>query len=240
MAPTTCFTDCRRFAAAITAAGGVVPDALAHLLSAHELLSSPAATQRPEPDILTAALEGSLSAATLAKLAPTAAAAQMTQTYLRELARSSEHVLLGEWHRQMKAGGADQILGSLRERFDQHATAIATARELINPDSTAEQVIASGQSELVTAWQQLSGHIKVIAQIAHIATQFGPRGGIFPQITEYSLGENFRLTDSAIMCMSGDLEHDSAAFGRPDPMGHRDNPWFKVPLRLHSIASAKA
>src|SRR5262249_7881947 len=146
-------------------------------------------------------------------------------------------IMLGQFHRQVKTC-ADDILDSLREKWDRHAEAIEHAKTLFNAESSAEQIIAAGKPELVTAWQELSGHIKVITQIAHIATQFGPRNGIFPQITEYSLADNHRLTDTAICCTDGDLETDSAAFGRPDPMGHRDSPWFRTSLKLHSIASA--
>ena len=37
MPKTTDIRDCQRFATAITACGGAVPDALGHLLSAHEV-----------------------------------------------------------------------------------------------------------------------------------------------------------------------------------------------------------
>jgi hypothetical protein len=238
MAPTTDFRDCQKFATAITAAGGVVPGPLANLLSSWEVLSSPAATQRPETDILTCALDGTLTAEKLAKLAPVAASAASTAAYLRGLADNSAHVLLGEWHRQVKAGGADQILDSLRKRFDEESAAIAKARSLIDPQSSAEQILASGAPALVTAWQQLDGHLQVIIQIGAVASQFGPRLGSFPQITEYAPGENFRLDDRAIMCTAGPLVIDSALFGRPD-QGHRTSPWARTTLKLHSIAEAQ-
>jgi hypothetical protein len=133
---------------------------------------------------------------------------------------------------------ANAILDSLRGTFDRHARAIAHARSLINPESTAEQVIASGQPELVTAWQQLDGHLGVVAKIGVIAAQFGPRLGNFPQITEYAQGEGGRLADQAIMVTDGPLVTDSALFQRPD-QGHRSSPWFRTSLKLHSIESAR-
>src|SRR5262249_19664397 len=234
MAPTTAWNDCVRFAAAVRSVGGTGPAPLEGLLSSHEVLSAPARTEAPETAIMTAALRGELTPEKLTKLAGPAAAAANARAFLAELARNCENSLLGQWHREMKKV-ADEVLDSIRPAFDRHAAEIERTRELISVDSTAEQIIQTGRPELVTAWQELSGHIKVIAQIARIATQFGPRGGIFPQITEYALGENFRLVDAAICCTDGDIEHDSVAFNRPDPMGHRDSPWFKVPLRLHSI-----
>jgi hypothetical protein len=238
MAPTTSFNDAKKFAGAIQSAGGTVPTVLANLLTSHELLSAPAATQAPEADILTHALAGSLDRKTLAKLAPIAATADMVNGYLRELARNSEHTLLGEWHRQVKAGGADAILDSLRPNFDKHASAIAKARSLIDPQSSAEQILANGAPELVQAWQQLDEHIRAITQIAAVASQFGPRTGNFPQITEYPLGQGGRLDDRAIMCTAGSLVTDSGLFQRPD-QGHRTSPWFRTTLRLHTIAEAR-
>ena len=35
------------------------------------------------------------------------------------------------------------------------------------------------------------------------------------------------------------LESDCAAFRRPD-QGHRISPWFRLPLKLHSVESARA
>jgi hypothetical protein len=240
MAPTTSFRDCQRFAQSVAAAGGRVPDTLGRLLQAHELLSSPAATQRPEDAILDAVLDGSLTAEKLAQLAPAAASAAATASYLKTLARDSEHVLLGEWHRQINAGSADEVLTSLRKRFDEHAKAIAHARTLIDPESNAEQILASGQPELVSAWQALSGHIQIVSKIGAVAAQFGPRLGAFPQVDEYSLAENARLSDSAIFCGCGpSVVADSAPFMRPD-QGHRTSPWFRISLRLNSIAQARA
>jgi hypothetical protein len=240
MAPTTNFTDCQRFAAAVSAAGGELPDKLRHLLSAYELLSSPAAAPQAEAPILDAALSGRLDRKTLDKLAEPAALASLTDAYKKDLAVRSSFILLGEWHRQVKGGGADAVLDSLRPAFDEHAQAIERARTLINPESTAEQVIESGQPELVTAWQGLNGHISAIGRIALVARAFGPRLGDFPQIVEYANADNFRLVDSAIMCADGaSLETDSAPFNRPDA-GHRSSPWFTVPLRLHTIESAQA
>ena len=240
MTATTDIRDCARLATAITACGGAVPDALGHLLAAHTLLSSPAAAQAPETDILTHALDGSLTAKKLAELAPAAATADLVNGYLRRLAGSSAHTLVGQWHRELKAGAADQILDSLRKNFDKHAEAIAHARTLINPESTAEAVIESGQPELVTAWQTLDGHLKVIAKIAAVASQFGCRLAQFPQIVEYSLAENACVDDRALMCCEGSLIADSWLFGRPDPAGHRSSPFFKTALKLHTIAEAQS
>jgi hypothetical protein len=183
------------------------------------VLSRTGATTAPESAIVDAALDGTLDEKTLSKLLPAAATAQLANTYRQELARSCEHTLVGQWHREMKAGAADQILDSLRKNFDKHAEAIAHARTLINPESTAEAVIESGQPELVTAWQTLDGHLKVIAKIAAVASQFGCRLAQFPQIVEYSLAENACVDDRALMCCEGSLIADSWLFRPARPCG---------------------
>jgi hypothetical protein len=99
--------------------------------------------------------------------------------------------------------------------------------------------LASAEPGVIKAWQSLDSHLRVINQIAAIATHFGPGLGWFPQIEEYTLGDGFRLADRAIMCTDGELVRDSALFGRPD-QGHRTSPWFKTSLKLHTIAEAQA
>ena len=63
--------------------------------------------------------------------------------------------------------------------------------------------------------------------------------GDFPQIREYAGGENFRLTDSAIMCCDGGILQESTLFQAPD-RGHKTSPWARVVLKLHGIESATA
>ena len=237
MPMTTSITDCEQFADNIARAGGTVPDVLAHLLSSHQLLSRQEAAESPEKALMTAALNGSLDQKTLDRLLPAAATAALVDNYRGDLARRSEHVLVGEFHRQMTTA-ADKILDSMRERFDEHAAAIAHARSLIDPESDPEHILASGQSGLVDAWQGLNEHLAAITRIAVVARQFAPRLGHFPQIVEYANADNFRLSDSALMCTDGPLEIDSALFHQPD-RGHRTSPFFRVPLRLHTIETAR-
>ena len=169
-----------------------------------------------------------------------AAIAANLKFYRGELGRQSEHILLGQFHRELAAGAADQILDSRRSILDKHAEAIAHARSLINAESSAEQVIDSGQPELVTAWHQLNGHIAVVTKVGAIASQFGCRPSAqFAQIREYAQADNFRLTDAAIMCTAGPLMLDSALFQRPD-QGHRTSPWGRTELKLHTIADSQA
>ena len=99
-------------------------------------------------------------------------------------------------------------------------------------------MLASGEPAVIKAWQELGDHITAVAKIAVVAREFGPRIGNFPQIVEFSLADNFRVDDTALMVADGDsLAADSAPFQRPDGP-HRASALFRVPLKLHSIESA--
>jgi hypothetical protein len=186
-----------------------------------------------------AAVDGTLTETRLAEEIAEAAHAQSIATYRGELRRNSQGLFVGAFHTALQSGAADEILDSLRPSFDQAAEAIAKAKALgINAESTVEHVLATAEPGLVEAWQQLNSHLATINAIGGIAAQFGPRLGKFPLITEYANADNFRLDDRAIVCTDGNLETVSAAFKRPD-QGHRTSPWFKVPLKLHTVDSMR-
>ena len=128
---------------------------------------------------------------------------------------------------------------TMRSIWDKHAAAIAEARSEISSESSAEHILASGSPKLVECWRQLPTHLAALNKIAAVARSFGPRIGNFPLITEYANSDGFRLEDAAIWCADGNLEADSAAFRRPG-VQPRQSPLFNVPLRLHSVDSARA
>jgi hypothetical protein len=111
----------------------------------------------------------------LARLAPKAASASVTAAYLADLARRSENVLLGTWHRVLAAGAAEEVIKSLQSNFNRHAKEVAHAKGLIDPESSPEAILASGEPGVIAAWQGLNAHLKVITQIASVASQFGCR-----------------------------------------------------------------
>lgn len=203
------------------------------------MLSSPGPSEAPERDILTAALDGSLTRKKLDGLLAAAATQQMINNYRGDLARRAEHTLVGAWHRAMETA-ADKILDSVRPNFDRHAEAVARARSLISLDATAEQVLASAQPEALVAWQELVAHLQVIDKIGTgVAAQFGPRLGDFPVIREYANANGHLLEDRALFATDGPLIVDSSMFRRPG--SHRQSPWARVDaLKLHSVASARA
>lgn len=238
---TTQLYDCRQFATAVAACGGTVPDSLQALLGAHEVLTAPASTEDPGKAILTAALQGTLDQKMLARLLPAAAAAHAENQYRAELARTSEHTLVGQWHRELERGAATAIILSLRKTYDRHAAEIAHAKSLFSSESSAEHVLASGTPELVAAWQGLGDHIQVVTKIAAVVSEFGSRPqAIFPQVREYANGETYRLDDRALMCTTGGLVGDSAEFNKPGD-NHKNSAFFRVGgLRLHTVEEAQA
>jgi hypothetical protein len=238
MAPTTSLSDCRRLANAVTSVGGIFPDALGHLLAAHALIAAHRVTEAPEAAIVDHALNGTLDQKALDKLLTAAATAQQIATYRGDLARRSEHVLVGEFHRQLAAGAADQILDSVREKFQAAADQITHARTLIPMQSSPEHILATAGDGALQAWRTLDEHIRIVDVIGtRIASAFGPRLGNFPQVTEFALGDGSRLEDRALMACAGDLVTDSSFFRQPG--SHRNSPWCRAELRLNSIGEAR-
>jgi hypothetical protein len=238
---TTDWRDCSRLAKSLASVGGELPPALANLLRAHEVLSAPARADDPANAIIDACIDGSLTADKLAKMLPVAAAAAWAGEYRAGLARRSENILLSQFHQQLKAGAADQVIGSMRKQFDAHAEQIEHARGLINPESSLEHVLNTGSPELITAWQQLPGHLQLVSRIGAIAAQFGASPvAQFGQVTQYALADNHLISDAAIMATAGPLVTDSALFMRPD-QGGRTSPWFRCGgLKLHTVEEARA
>ena len=190
---------------------------------------------------MTAALDGKLDQKMLARLSPAAATMHVQNEYRAELARVSEHVFVGAIHRALEAGGADAIIMSLRPGYDRHAKAIAKAKSLFTSESSPEHILASGEPELVTSWQQLGDHIRAVTAIASVVSEFGPRPQAnFPLVREYSAGETFKLDNRAVMATTGGLVSDSAEFVRPSDF-HKNSAFFRCGgLRLHTIAEAQA
>src|SRR6476660_5671644 len=129
-------------------------------LDAHSVLTAPAAAEKPETAIVDAALHGKLDQKALDRRLPTAARAHAENLYRLELARTSEHTLVGQFHRTLEAGAANAIILSLREPYDLHAEQIAHAKSLFTSESSPEHVLASAEAGTIEAWQQLGDHIQ--------------------------------------------------------------------------------
>ena len=62
--------------------------------------------------------------------------------------------------------------------------------------------------------------------------------GNFPQVTEFALGDGYKLEDRALFATAGDLETDSSFFRKPG--SHRNSPWCRTALRLNTVDEARA
>ena len=238
MPPTASLRDCAQLVAATREAGGQIPAVLQNIIDGARLLDTRPAPVDPAHTIVKAAVDGSLTAEKLDELLVTAAGQQQVAGYACEVRQRSERLFTEEFHRALKDGACDELLDTMRPIWDEHAAAVTEARSEINPESSAEHVLASGSPKLVECWQSLPGHLAALDRIAAVARQFGPRVGNFPMIREFANSDNFRLEDAAIMCTDGGLEADSACFRRPGAQP-RQHPLFAVSLRLHTVGSAR-
>ena len=58
-------------------------------------------------------------------------------------------MFIEEFHKALAAGACDELLGTLRPIWDAHAVAVGEARSEINPESSAEHILAVGST---TPW----------------------------------------------------------------------------------------
>jgi hypothetical protein len=237
MPPTPSITDCRRFADAVTEAGGTIPAPLARLLSTADLLMRPAAAQDPVRGILDAARAEKLDEKTLDKLIADAAQQDQIVEYRQGVGARAERLLVEEVHAALKSGAADELLDSLRPQFDKAAEQIRIARTLIPSEGDLATWLHTAEPAAVTAWKSIDSHLAVIDKIGWIASQFGPQLGDFSLIELFAGGDNFKLTDTALFCCGGDLQQDSAYFRRPGT--HRASPWCRTKLELHTVGAAR-
>ena len=181
MPQTNSIFECRRFCDAITAAGGQIPATIGHLLSGADLIDAHSAA----PEQLAA---GKLTSVKLSALVEAAAQQQLIADYIGDLKHAVETVIVARFHAALRSGAADEILSSLRDRFDAAAGQIAHAKSVIGSgESSAEHVLASAGPETVEAWQSLPRHLATVAGIAGIASQFGCRQtAAFSLIEPYS------------------------------------------------------
>ena len=109
---------------------------LAHILAGASLLARERAPSDPTRDIVTAATDGTLTEKKLGDLIIQAATAQMVAGYAQDLRARSERLFTEQFHRALTGGAAaDELLDSLRDRFNEAAEAITAARDLIPADT---------------------------------------------------------------------------------------------------------
>ena len=110
MPATASLRDCSALIAATEEAGGEVPEVLANILAGAALLNTRPAPVDPAHAIVKAATDGALTAEKLDELLVTAAGQQSVAGYACELRQRSERLFVGEFHKALEAGAADELL----------------------------------------------------------------------------------------------------------------------------------
>ena len=113
MPATTSLRDCSQLVTATLEAGGQAPEVLQNILDGAALLNTRPAPVDPAHTIVTAATDGSLTAEKLDELLVTAASQQSVAGYACELRQRSERMFVEEFHRALKDGACDELLGTI-------------------------------------------------------------------------------------------------------------------------------
>jgi hypothetical protein len=167
---------------------------------------------------------GQLDAKRLAALITEAAQRPLVANYTQELPARSQRMFVEQFHRSLlKNGRADAILDSLHPSFDTAAEAIAAPRDVIPTEAPGRKIFA----------HCTTGRAGRLAGLGRTPERDRPhrphRRPIRPAQRNFPLIEEYTL---------GDVESDSRAFRQFD-RGHRTSPWFRIPLRLNTVAEAR-
>ena len=232
--------DAERLVAAVQEVGGRVPVELTNILTTLDMLNAQSVRSDPALAIVRAGAAGQLSEKKLTAMLAEAAQAQQVVDYTGEARQRIEPLLVREFTAALQAGAANDLIDSLRPQWDAAAAFIGRARSAISAESSIEHFLATTDDpDAIELWRGLDAQLRIVNQIAAVVSVFGPRTGPFSLIKEFSGGDGSVLEDRAIFCTNGLITVDSSVFRRPDS-GHKSSPWFRLPLRLHSIKSAQA
>jgi hypothetical protein len=248
----THINDARKLAADVESLGGTVPAALRNLLDAYATLTAPAPTLDPFAAVLDAAAAGKLTPAKLTELVNASAQTRAAEQLRGELSgRRAALALMQRFSRELLNGAADEILNSLRPKFDEAAATIEECLQLVDLGLDYHAFIDQADPDALAAYQRLKPAAATIGEIVCLAMQFGPRSITFPLITRPVEGigdEEFALTDEAIFIATPEgvrsatkflLDHQAAVASqrsiKPTNMGMRFSPWLRGGLRLNSV-----
>ena len=115
-----------------------------NILDGAHLLATASPVSDPMHTIVAASVAGTLTADTLDELVDAAAHTQAINTYVGELRQRSERLFVaGVPQGATQHGACDELLGTLRPIWDEHAAAVAEARSLLgSAESSAEHILA--------------------------------------------------------------------------------------------------
>jgi hypothetical protein len=254
LANVTHINDARRLLSEFEAVSqAAAPVRLRNLIDAYELLIKPPPADDPLDVILADATAGGLDADRLAELVAEAARSKSTDEYRKQIAQRAAGTVLQRFSRELLAGGADELIDTVRPAFDTAAAAIDQALQAVDVSQDPAEFIETADPDALTAYQSLRGAVQVVETIVTLVVRsFGVRSITFPLIVRPVEGvDEFNLDDVAIWTSTPDhalsatralREHSDAVASQrsinPQQMGMRTSRFMRGGLRLNTLAEA--
>ncbi|CAN5208297.1 hypothetical protein BH11ACT6_BH11ACT6_03680 [soil metagenome] len=232
-------TIARELRSAVEAADGVLPQRLVNLLDAATVLEAEPVQSDAADAILNTALAGDLNADKLSDLVVQAAQRQTQTDFRRSLRGRARRLIAERFDAELAAGGADEILDSLRAQFDEAAGLITVGVTKVNLNLEDSEFNKTATPDELAAYQALHRAVETLDSIALIpAKYFGIQGA-----------DNFRVLRRPPVYGAGQLSDEAIFTAAPGgriikqefrPSGLRFSRWLRGGLRLNSIAEAQA
>ncbi|MBU9764747.1 hypothetical protein FR943_12930 [Mycobacterium sp. TNTM28] len=235
-------SDARILNRVVTAAGAQLPDVLTALLDAaneiHRADTNPA--DDPLTGLADAAADGKVTAAKITS-AFTKAGAQAAQAATAQQTRlAAERAVMDRFARELRGGGADEIVNSLRPAFNAHIDGIRAIAEGIDNITTVdpEAFLATADAETLALWQSIPTHVSALDRIAGVADLF-THAGAARVITHRSSGTRLDGLDAIsgriLYCTTDQIDLTTAVgYWRANGPG-RHSAWF----RLYGVAQLR-
>jgi hypothetical protein len=230
--------DARRLQDAVTELGGEFPAPLTGLLD----LVGTIKTLPPAPDPTAVLIEDALAGRTveLSKLIASAAKAENEAGYAQRLRTTVERDSMRRFVAEIRSGGADAILDSVRPKFEATAKRIAALRDIVDPSWSTDTLVAQCDPDQLGAYREYPSLVAVIDRFASLVAQLG-RNGIFAVLEQPGHGahnELVGLRDEALFLTDSDPFQASGVINarRAD---WRTSPWLRVSLRLNTIDAVR-
>jgi hypothetical protein len=218
--------------------GGTAPAPLNQLLDLIESVKTAPTPADPAAALVDAAIASKPQ--DLAKLVSTAARAENEAEYWRRLQVSVARTAMARFAQELRNGGADHFLDSLRPELDEVAEQIAAAKEVVDISWTPDQLVAEGTPEQLAAWQQLPALVARVDRIAALVVGFGRHGdfAVLEQPQHLVHNELIGLRDEALFLTDSDPWRASDLVNARRA-AWQTSPWLRMSLRLNTVDEAR-
>jgi hypothetical protein len=171
--------------------------------------------------------------------------------YFIELRQRGERECIQRFFAALQDEAADQILDSLRGRFDDAVRTLTAAMEVVDINTDPRELADAGTPEELAAWRMIRPAIRTLDAVSAIASRFGPKSGSFAILDQLPLVDDLGLRDDVLMCTSTDIVRGSSTFrdaesARTQAVAMGDSnadiricPWLRTTPKLNTIAEAK-